>query len=284
MAKVQIEKAKAENTVKDKTCGIIMPIADHADYPKGHWTDVLEILKQAVGVADFNAELVSSNSAVGLIQDRIVTNIYNNEIVICDVSSKNPNVMFELGMRLAFDKPTIIIKDDKTGYSFDIGGIEHITYPSSLRFADIVDFKKDLVARIEATYNKSQEEPEYSPFLKSFGRTIKPSTITPTEIPENQFLSDQIAELTRLVYSMIRSNEDSIYGRFKTTPNSYRIKKDFVGNVVEDILFKNRELNEGELHRMINTELFANGIKVPDDYVSALIRKNKKMMADTLFD
>jgi hypothetical protein len=33
---------------------------------------------------------------------------------LCDVSGKNANVMFELGLRLAFDNPTIIIKDDKT--------------------------------------------------------------------------------------------------------------------------------------------------------------------------
>jgi hypothetical protein len=34
--------------------------------------------------------------------------------------------MFELGMRLAFDKPTVIIKDDKTDYMFDTGIIEHV--------------------------------------------------------------------------------------------------------------------------------------------------------------
>jgi hypothetical protein len=62
-------------------------------------------------------------------QKRIVQNIYDNEMVICDVSAKNPNVMFELGMRLAFDKPAIIIKDDKTNYSFDTAPIEHLEYP-----------------------------------------------------------------------------------------------------------------------------------------------------------
>ena len=117
-----------------KTCGIIMPISPHPDYPADHWKDVLTILTEAVSQTEFEPKLVSDDVAIGLIHDRIVTNIYNNEIVICDVSSKNPNVMFELGLRLAFDKPTIIIKDENTGYSFDTGIIEHISYPSSLRF------------------------------------------------------------------------------------------------------------------------------------------------------
>ncbi len=55
-------------------------------------------------------------------------------IVVCDISARNANVMFELGMRLAFDKPTVIIKDERTPYSFDISSIEHLDYPSDLRY------------------------------------------------------------------------------------------------------------------------------------------------------
>src|SRR5690606_23299218 len=99
--------------------------------------------------------------AIGLIHDRIVSNLYSNEIVVCDVSSKNPNVMFELGLRLAFDKPTIIIKDELTGFSFDTGVIEHLQYPSSLRFSQIVEFKDALIKKINATYEKSKSDPNY---------------------------------------------------------------------------------------------------------------------------
>src|SRR5690606_35815500 len=91
-------------------------------------------------------------------------------IVVCDVSGKNPNVMFELGMRLAFDKPTVIVKDDKTDYSFDTGIIEHVGYPRDLRFSKIVLFKDKLSEKVKATYQKSLSDPEHSTFLKSFGR------------------------------------------------------------------------------------------------------------------
>lgn len=40
--------------------------------------------------------------------------------------------MFELGMRLTFDKPTIIIKDNTTDFIFDTGPIEHLQYPKDL--------------------------------------------------------------------------------------------------------------------------------------------------------
>jgi len=60
--------------------------------------------------------------------------------------------MFELGLRLAFDKPTVIIKDDKTEYSFDTGVIEHVPYPRDLRFAKVMEFKKRLTEKISNTY------------------------------------------------------------------------------------------------------------------------------------
>lgn len=198
-----------------KKCGIIMPIAKHPDYQTGHWKDVLDILTEAISETEFEPRLVSDDVAIGLIHDRIVTNIYNDEIVVCDVSSKNPNVMFELGLRLAFDKPTIIIKDEKTGYSFDTGVIEHIPYPSSLRFSDIVDFKEELVKRINATYAKSKSEKNYSPFLKSFGKTIIPTSLEKNEIPESKYIIEQLSML-RYEMRKMRSENQNIPEEYQT--------------------------------------------------------------------
>ncbi len=192
----KVEKKKETVIVTDDLkCGIIMPISEHPDYPANHWNDVLNVLNEAISETSFKPNLVSNDEAIGLIHERIVTNIYNNQMIVCDVSSKNPNVMFELGLRLAFDKPVIIIKDDKTSYSFDTGNIEHINYPSSLRFSVIVAFKKELAKKIDATYKRATETINFSPFLKSFGKTIIPAKIEGGEITESKFIIDQLAEL-----------------------------------------------------------------------------------------
>src|SRR5687768_3672538 len=102
---------------KKKKCGVIMPISLIDGCPGTHWDAVFSIIKEALAETEFSVELVSDSDEIGVIQKRIVQNIYDNEVVVCDVSAKNPNVMFELGMRLAFDKVAVIIKDDKTNYS-----------------------------------------------------------------------------------------------------------------------------------------------------------------------
>lgn len=206
MTKEKIEKIEK---IEKRKCGIIMPIASNSEYPKEHWKEVLNILIEAISKTEFEPRLVSDDVAIGLIHERIVNNIYNDDIVVCDVSSKNPNVMFELGMRLAFDKPTIIIKDENTGYSFDTGVIEHLNYPSSLRFNKIVDFKNELIKRINATWEKSQSEKNYSPFLKSFGKTIVPAKINQTEIPESKFILSRLERLTDEVQLLRLNNSQS---------------------------------------------------------------------------
>jgi len=227
-----LNPGKIEKPTDKKKCGIIMPIASHPEYSKEHWKEVLNILVEAISETEFEARLVSDDVAIGLIHERIVNNIYNDDIVVCDVSSKNPNVMFELGLRLAFDKPTIIIKDENTGYSFDTGVIEHLNYPSSLRFNKIIDFKKELISKINATYKKSQSEKNFSPFLKSFGKTIVPAKIHQTEVPESEYIISKLEYLTNEI-QLLRNNQVP-----KPPKNIYSntTRKNFINNYVTDIL------------------------------------------------
>jgi hypothetical protein len=182
-----------------------MPISAIDGMDEGHWADVLSIITEAVDVAGFNANLVSNSEDVGVIQKRIVQNLYENEIVVCDVSGKNPNVMFELGMRLAFDKPTIIIKDDKTSYSFDTSPIEHLNYPRDLRFAKIVDFKKRLAAKISSTLRSAKDSDSYSPFLKHFG-DFKVAKIDTKEVSGQEFILEEIKALKQTIVSALKAN------------------------------------------------------------------------------
>jgi hypothetical protein len=193
---------------KKITCGIIMPISSIEDYSSDHWVEVKNIITESIkSIEEYTIEikLVSDADDIGVIQKRIVQNIYNSDIVICDVSAKNPNVMFELGMRLAFDKPTIIIKDDKTGYSFDTGLIEHIDYPKDLRFSKIINFKNKLANSVLLTYKKSEEDPEHSTFLKNFGQ-FHIANLTENTIPADKMIIEMLSDLQTDVNRLRRRN------------------------------------------------------------------------------
>lgn len=191
-------------TTEEKTlkCGLIMPISAIDDCNEAHWDEVRLIIKEALKDTLFRVELVSDSNEIGIIQKRIVQNIYDNDIVICDVSAKNPNVMFELGMRLSFDRPAIIIKDDKTNYSFDTSPIEHLEYPRDLHYHSIQNFKNKLKEKVNATFNASKL-PEYTTFLKHFGSFVV-ANIDQKKVGKDDYIISVINDLKSEIMSMSR--------------------------------------------------------------------------------
>lgn len=206
------------NIDQKKVCGIVMPISEIEGLPKSHWDEVYTIISDSIESAGFTPNLVSNSEDIGVIQKRIVQNLYENPIVVCDVSAKNPNVMFELGLRLAFDKPTIIIKDDKTSYSFDTSPIEHLEYPRDLRFSKIKDFGDKLASKIESTYQKSVSDKDYSTFLKHFG-TFKVAKIETEEVTKEDLLMEEMKSIRHLILRDFNTRSRGIQDRTRDLDN-----------------------------------------------------------------
>jgi hypothetical protein len=195
--------AVSQSTAKPK-CGIIMPISEIDGLSEKHWGEVFSILSAAIEDAGFEARLVSTTDEVGIIQQTIIQNLYDNPIIVCDVSAKNPNVMFELGMRLAFDKPTVIVKDDKTSYSFDTSPIQHLSYPRDLHYHQIVEFKTKLSTKIRTTHKRAQSDPDYTTFLKHFGEFVV-AKIDRKEVSSQEFIIEELKSIKRGMTRLERS-------------------------------------------------------------------------------
>ena len=132
--------------------------------------------------------------------------------------------MFELGIRLAFDKPTIIVKDDKTTYSFDTSPIEHLEYPRDLRFGKIVDFKEKLKEKLQNTYSSSIKDSSYTTFLKHFGE-FKVAKLDTKEVSGAEYILDELKILRMSINRLGRGNFP-VGDRFLKSSNS-SIKFDF---------------------------------------------------------
>ncbi|MGN6898239.1 hypothetical protein ACTHT1_12455, partial [Neisseria sp. P0015.S002] len=71
----------------------------------------------------FRACRADDVKATNLIQLDILKKLIEAPIAICDLSTRNPNVLFELGIRQAFDKPVVLIQEIGTPPIFDITGL-----------------------------------------------------------------------------------------------------------------------------------------------------------------
>jgi len=219
----KVAESSNPESVKRPKCGIVMPISAIDGCSESHWAEVLQILKEAISDAGFDPDLVSNSEDIGVIQKRIIQNLYENEMIVCDVSAKNANVMFELGIRLTFDKPAIVVKDDKTGYSFDTSPIEHLEYPRDLRFGSILAFKERLSKKVAATYEASQKDKDYTTFLKHFG-TYKISSLETKEVTQDDFVLRQLASMEEQLSLLTRTiGARGISEGTKVPPSSEKI-------------------------------------------------------------
>lgn len=249
----QPKKVNETTEVVDQkiTCGIIMPIATMSpEYTAEHWEDVRTIIDAAIERAGFEPRIVSDSEDSTIIHKSIINNIYHDEIIVCDVSNKNANVMFELGMRLAFNKPVVIIKDDKTGYSFDTSNIEHVGYRKDLRHNTIEKFINDLSKKIRATFEAPKKD-DYQPFLSHFGK-FEVAKIENKSIEGSEALEKLLEKVTSIDnrISTIESNQGSDrFINITSSPNysirmtgrSYVInfsgtKKDVIREIIKEIL------------------------------------------------
>jgi hypothetical protein len=188
-----VEKvAEAEQPI----CGIIMPIsAVDPDYSKEHWSRVRAILEKAIGDAGMKPQPVWENQPNDIIQARILRNLYENELVVCDVSARNANVMLELGMRLSTKKPTILVADDETKLPFDTSVIAHSFYQRDLEYTAISRFLSDLTAAIRQL-RKDVSQNRYVSFVENFPiETVEPSMVS---VSAAERLDDVSASVRRI--------------------------------------------------------------------------------------
>ena len=137
--------------VKQPVCFVLKPIADSAGYEIGHFGRVYEhVLKPAILAAGYEPVRADDTVKTDYIVVGIIQKIVDSAMVLCDFSARNPNVMYELGIRHAFNKPVVLVKDRKTEKIFDIQGLRYGEYDENLRVDTVgKDIAKITAAIIE---------------------------------------------------------------------------------------------------------------------------------------
>lgn len=133
-------------------CFVMMPFSDVDDYPKDHFTKVYEqIIAPAIKDAGYEPYRVDENKISDSIIEKIFDGIQNCEMALCDLSSRNPNVLYELGLRQAYDKPVVLIQDNVTDRIFDVSGISTVPYNRERLYEHVLDAQKRISEAIKAT-------------------------------------------------------------------------------------------------------------------------------------
>lgn len=133
-------------------CFVIMPISDREPYTKGHFQKIYKnLFAPAIEAAGFKPVRADDIKETNLIHHDILNRLISAPLALCDLSSLNANVFFELGIRQAFDKPVILVQEINTPQVFDISGIRVLEYRNKNQYEEIQEDQKRIAASIRAT-------------------------------------------------------------------------------------------------------------------------------------
>ena len=86
-----------------------------------------------------------------MIQLDILRQLLDAPMALCDLSSRNPNVLFELGIRQAFDKPVVLVQEEGTPSIFDIAAFRYVKYDKTMQYRTVIDEQEEITQAINGT-------------------------------------------------------------------------------------------------------------------------------------
>jgi nucleoside 2-deoxyribosyltransferase len=155
----EIEKSKEK-----KKCFIITPIGDDDSPIRRHINGIIDAAISPVLSNDYEIIVSHRLSSPGSINKQIINYIYESDLVIANLTTLNPNVMYELAFRHSIRKPvvTIMEKSDKK-LPFDVTTERTIFYINdSQGVLNLREALKAYVEEIEKTNIDKLDNPIFS--------------------------------------------------------------------------------------------------------------------------
>jgi hypothetical protein len=105
------------------SCFVVMPFAQ----PIGsYYKDIYEPAIQKAGLKPVRAD--ADIFGTGKIMDQIWSGINAAKVLVAELTSRNPNVFYELGLAHALQKPVVLVSSNEADVPFDLKHIRVIYY------------------------------------------------------------------------------------------------------------------------------------------------------------
>ena len=185
--------------VQKPECFVIMPISEPPGYAPGHFRRVYEdLFVPACDMAGFRARLASDVRETNLIHLDVLQRLLSAPMVLCDVSARNPNVLFELGLRQAFDKPVTMVREVGTTPIFDVDVLRYTDYRPGLVYRDVLEDQERVASSIRATREACERNDGANSLIRLMGLTDParaPDTVASADSSVLRLLLSEMGEI-----------------------------------------------------------------------------------------
>lgn len=117
---------RAVKVESGESCFVMMPFAaPHGDY----YSKVYKPAIEKAGLRPVRAD--TEIFGTGKIMDQIWAGIHSAKVLVAEMTTRNPNVFYELGLAHALEKPVVLVCGNEADVPFDLKHIRVIYYDTS---------------------------------------------------------------------------------------------------------------------------------------------------------
>jgi hypothetical protein len=196
-----------------KKCFMITPIGGNDSETRRLTNGLINaVIRPTVEDKGFEFHVSHEISESGSITRQIIQHLVHDELVIANLTNLNPNVMYELAVRHAARKPTVILASNETVLPFDIIDERTIFFKNDLAGGE--ELKPELENAISETMKvKSPDNPIYR-FI-DFNQIIKNPRVQDTDKLLLQKITEIEAKLSIISNSINNTTKRTIVEKAK---------------------------------------------------------------------
>jgi len=133
-----------------KKCFVISPIGEEGSEMRERSDKVLEhIIKPPVEECGYECIRADEISEPGIITSQIIQHLIGDDLVVADLTGRNPNVYYELAVRHVVRKPIVQVIQAGESIPFDVAGTRTI-HVDHRDLDSVADCKLELVKQIRS--------------------------------------------------------------------------------------------------------------------------------------
>ena len=280
-----------KSNIIEKSCFIITPIGEPGSKIRRHMNGIIDeaiipVLQAGINEISYKEDVAHRLYDSTAIVKQIYEKLYEDDLVIANLTGLNPNVMYELAIRFCIGKPVIVIAEEDTALPFDVKDHRTIFYINDAQ--GITELKENLVNALNTIdYNNDEPASPIHDAIKDF-KFIN-------SLKSNENIDDKdkttfmiLEKLNQIEYRLTMESN----GYYRKNDKKYVIHNDFQSTKINDMINELDKIIEniekdGELYHdknelydkvnIINRELFNHPLSVRENYFQVILEIKQRI-------
>jgi len=194
----------------NKMCFVISPIGDEETATR-KWADqtIKHLVKPAVEPHGLEVRRADEEDRAGIITTHIIQRLVSADLVVADLTGRNPNVFYELAVRHVTRKPLIQIIRAEEEIPFDVQAMRTVKF--ELNDPDALEIARGALSRQVAAV--LEEDELETPISQAVGQQLALESGDPEQV--------ELADLARAVQALtaeVRGRSTPSVSTFQTAP------------------------------------------------------------------